>query len=134
MADGDKVGGKNASLGEMISNLSSSGVNVPNGFATTADAFRLFLKQNDLESQIKEKLASIADGSLSDLNTAGAEIRALILSTPLPAELEDQVKSALKTLQGNDNEISVAVRSSATAEDLHTRAEATLKALSTQKI
>lgn len=65
MADVDKVGGKNASLGEMISNLSSSGVNVPNGFATTAEAFRLFLEQNNLKSQIDTKLASITDGSLS---------------------------------------------------------------------
>lgn len=118
MSDVDKVGGKNASLGEMISNLSSTGVNVPNGFATTADAFRLFLEQDDLQSKIAQLLSSIKDGSLSDLSSAGEQIRSLILNTPLPASLEEAIKLSLSKLQGDDNQISVAVRSSATAEDL----------------
>lgn len=118
MADVDKVGGKNASLGEMISNLSSSGVNVPNGFATTADAFRLFLEQDNLQQKIADLLLSIKDGSLSDLSSAGEQIRSLILNAPLPASLEDQIKESLAKLQGTESQISVAVRSSATAEDL----------------
>ena len=118
MADVDKVGGKNASLGEMISNLSSSGVNVPNGFATTSQAFNLFLNQNNLKQKIDDKIATLTEGSLSHLSEIGAEIRQWILDSELPADLEAEIKASWQKLKGNDDEISVAVRSSATAEDL----------------
>lgn len=118
MEDVDKVGGKNASLGEMISNLSSSGVNVPNGFATTSFAFNQFLEQNNLKQKINDKIASLTEGSLSDLSDSAAEIRQWILESDLPAELETEIKQNLSKLKGDEGEISVAVRSSATAEDL----------------
>ncbi len=118
MNDVDKVGGKTASLGEMNSNLSSSGVNVPNGFATTSHAFREFLDQDNLSQKINDILSKIQDGSLSDLANAGSEIRSLILNAPLPADLETAIREAYSTLLGNDESLSVAVRSSATAEDL----------------
>ncbi|GAA6133357.1 phosphoenolpyruvate synthase [Oceaniserpentilla sp. 4NH20-0058] len=118
MEDVDKVGGKNASLGEMISNLSSSGVNVPNGFATTSDAFDLFLKQNNLKQKIDEKINSLSEGSLSHLAEVGAEVRQWILDADIPKEIESQIKESLAKLRGSEAEISVAVRSSATAEDL----------------
>lgn len=118
MEDVDKVGGKNASLGEMISNLSSSGVSVPNGFATTSEAFNLFLKENDLKQRINDKLASLTEGALDELSKIGAEIRQWILDSPLPPQLEQDIKESLVKLQGSESSISVAVRSSATAEDL----------------
>lgn len=119
MHDVGKVGGKNASLGEMIQNLSSSGISVPNGFATTADAFWEFLKQSGLNDQINRKLARLDVEDVAVLTKAGAEIRQWVVDTPLPKSLEDDIRYAYKTmLDQADGDITVAVRSSATAEDL----------------
>ena len=119
MHDVDKVGGKNASLGEMIQNLSSSGISVPNGFATTADAFWEFLKQSKLNDKINKKLSDLDVEDVKALTKAGAEIRKWVVDTPLPKALEDSIRDAYKTMLDEANgEITVAVRSSATAEDL----------------
>ena len=119
MHDVDKVGGKNASLGEMIQNLSSSGISVPNGFATTADAFWEFLKQSGLNDKINSRLAELDVEDVKALTKAGAEIRQWVIDTPLPKPLEDSIRDAYKTMLDEANgEITVAVRSSATAEDL----------------
>jgi pyruvate,water dikinase len=115
MADVPRVGGKNASLGEMIGNLSGAGVKVPGGFATTAQAFWDFLDHNDLRVRINARLAALDVADVTALAEAGAEIRAWVESAPLPAALETGLREAYRTL-GND--VSVAVRSSATAEDL----------------
>lgn len=117
MQDVPYVGGKNASLGEMISNLSRAGVTVPPGFATTAEAFRDFIDQNGLGEMIDRRLRALDVDDISALATCGAEIRDAVRSATLPAELERHIEEAWRDLsQGND--ISVAVRSSATAEDL----------------
>lgn len=118
MADVEEVGGKNASLGEMISQLSGLGVSVPNGFATTADAFRAFLRSNDIEQAIQEKLSRLDVDNIADLTRVGKEIRKLVVDAPLPAELEQQVRAAYRDLCDGQDAIPVAVRSSATAEDL----------------
>ncbi|MFC6631717.1 phosphoenolpyruvate synthase [Microbulbifer taiwanensis] len=116
MGDVDKVGGKNASLGEMISSLAGAGVSVPGGFATTADAFRAFLAHEKLEQRIAERLQSLDVGDVSALAKAGEEIRGWILDTPFPAQLEQEIRNGYEALGGG--ETAVAVRSSATAEDL----------------
>ena len=117
MTDVDRVGGKNASLGELLSQLTSAGIRVPDGFATTAEAFRLFLKEGGLEDRIHARLAKLNVDDVKALAAAGAEIRGWIESAPFPAELEKEIREFYEWLrEGRD--ISVAVRSSATAEDL----------------
>ncbi|MFA6302889.1 MAG: phosphoenolpyruvate synthase [Legionella sp.] len=120
MKDLDQVGGKNASLGEMISHLASAGVAVPGGFATTADSFKAFLSQNDLDKKIHEQLSVLNVDDLDKLAHTGKTIRNLILNTPFIPEFETAVREAYEHLSktiGHDD-FSVAVRSSATAEDL----------------
>jgi pyruvate,water dikinase len=117
IADIPEVGGKNASLGEMISNLSSSGVQVPGGFATTADAYRDFLANDGLDKRIAEKLSTLDIEDVSALADAGRTIRNWIVEAPLPKRLEDDIRSHYDKLVAG-GEGSFAVRSSATAEDL----------------
>jgi pyruvate,water dikinase len=116
-SDVETVGGKNSSLGEMISSLAGAGVHVPGGFATTAQAYRDFLKQNGLDERIRAALAHLDVEDVAKLTATGAQIREWILSTPFPAELEAAVLAELKRMS-NGRQIAVAVRSSATAEDL----------------
>ncbi len=119
MTDVSTVGGKNASLGEMISQLVDSGVRVPSGFATTADAYRDFLDQGGLALRIEETLSSLDINDVSRLADTGSQIRDWILATPLPPRLEREIESAYERLiLQSSGAISVAVRSSATAEDL----------------
>ncbi|MDR2335492.1 MAG: phosphoenolpyruvate synthase [Burkholderiaceae bacterium] len=117
MSDVEVVGGKNASLGEMISQL-PEGVRVPTGFATTAHAFREFLKHEGLADRISQKLATLDVDDVRALAAAGAEIRGWMESQPFPADLEKAVRDAFATLSGGNAQASFAVRSSATAEDL----------------
>ncbi|AYN21005.1 phosphoenolpyruvate synthase [Alcaligenes aquatilis] len=117
MTDVDTVGGKNASLGEMISQLADAGVRVPGGFATTAEAFRVFLKNKDLDKRIQQRLDALDADDVRELAAAGAEIRQWIIDTPFPAEFEKAVREAFAELDA-DGKGSFAVRSSATAEDL----------------
>src|SRR5690606_3702817 len=117
MTDVDSVGGKNASLGEMISQLSGAGVRVPGGFATTAEAFRNFLKATGLDQRIKSKLDTLDPEDVRQLAEVGAEIRQWIIDTPFPADLERDIRDAFAKLDA-DGKGSFAVRSSATAEDL----------------
>ncbi len=117
MSDVDAVGGKNASLGEMISQLSDAGVRVPGGFATTAQAFRDFLSGANLDKRIAEKLAALNADDVRALAQAGGEIRQWIIDAPLPAELEKHIRESFAKLDA-DGKGSFAVRSSATAEDL----------------
>jgi pyruvate,water dikinase len=118
MTDVEAVGGKNASLGEMISQLAASGVRVPGGFATTAHAFREFLKHGGLTERINSRLAKLDVDDVKALAQAGAEIRAWITDAALPAALEAAIRTAFAALSAGDAEASYAVRSSATAEDL----------------
>ncbi|MBX2858769.1 MAG: phosphoenolpyruvate synthase [Cellvibrionaceae bacterium] len=118
MADVDKVGGKNASLGEMISNLSRLGVTVPGGFATTADAFRAFLKQSGIDNRIHSLLDTLNIEDVNALAAAGKKIRQWVVDTPFTAELEQAITEGYQQLCGSGPEVAVAVRSSATAEDL----------------
>ena len=115
MADVPRVGGKNASLGEMIGNLAHMGVKVPGGFATTAQAFWDFLDHNDLRARINARLASLDVADVTALAQGGAEIRGWVEAAALPAALESGLRTAYAALGDN---VSVAVRSSATAEDL----------------
>ncbi|MCV6905433.1 MAG: phosphoenolpyruvate synthase, partial [Achromobacter xylosoxidans] len=117
MTDVDSVGGKNASLGEMISQLSGAGVRVPGGFATTADAFRDFLKASGLDKRIAERLTTLNPEDVRELANAGAQIRQWIVEAPFSAEFEAQIREAFAKLDA-DGKGSFAVRSSATAEDL----------------
>ncbi len=117
MSDVDTVGGKNASLGEMISQL-PQGVRVPTGFATTAHAFREFLKHDGLDARIQAKLAALDIEDVNALAAAGAEIRAMVEQQPFPADLEKAIRDAFATLCAGNDQASFAVRSSATAEDL----------------
>ncbi|OZI60360.1 phosphoenolpyruvate synthase [Bordetella genomosp. 11] len=117
MADVDSVGGKNASLGEMISQLAGAGVRVPGGFATTAEAFRDFLKSSGLDKRIADRLASLNPEDVRELATAGAEIRQWLIDAPFSAEFEQQIRTAFAALDA-DGKGTFAVRSSATAEDL----------------
>jgi len=118
MTDVEAVGGKNASLGEMISQLSASGVRVPGGFATTARAFRDFLAQDGLAGRIEAKLAGLNTDDVRALADAGAQIRRWIEETPFPRALEEALRAEFARLVGSDADASFAVRSSATAEDL----------------
>ena len=117
MTDGDSVGGKNASLGEMISQLADAGVRVPGGFATTAQAFRDFLSGTGLDQRIAERLTTLNPEDVRELALAGAQIRQWITEAPLPRQLNDDIKAAFAVLDA-DGKGSFAVRSSATAEDL----------------
>ena len=117
MSDVEAVGGKNASLGEMISQL-PQGVNVPTGFATTAHAFRLFLQQDGLDERIETSLKKLDSENVVDLAATGAEIRSWIIAQNFPSELEQEVKKAFTVLDQGSVSASYAVRSSATAEDL----------------
>nr|WP_288465713.1 phosphoenolpyruvate synthase [uncultured Pseudomonas sp.] len=116
--DVEHVGGKNASLGEMISNLAGAGVSVPGGFATTAQAYRDFLEQSGLNAQIHEALDALDVDDVNALAKTGAQIRQWVMDAEFPAALNEQIRSAFAAMaNGNDN-MAVAVRSSATAEDL----------------
>ena len=117
-SDVDAVGGKNASLGEMISQLAKAGVRVPDGFATTAAAYREFLAANRITDRIVKRLASLDADNVRALADAGREIRGWIIDAPLPEALEREVREAFAGLSGGDATASFAVRSSATAEDL----------------
>jgi pyruvate,water dikinase len=117
MSDVEVVGGKNASLGEMISQL-PEGVRVPTGFATTAHAFREFLKYEGLADRISQRLASLDTEDVRALAEAGAEIRGWVENQPFPADLEKAVRDAFAALAAGNGKASFAVRSSATAEDL----------------
>ncbi len=114
------VGGKNASLGEMYQNLSSKGVNIPNGFATTAYAYRYFLEHSGLKDKIKKILTGLNAHDIRDLARRGAAVRKAILTVKIPKELEKEIFDAYKKLskEYNAKNVDVAVRSSATAEDL----------------
>ncbi len=120
MSDVEVVGGKNASLGEMISQLPTgpNGVRVPTGFATTAHAFREFLKHDGLADRISKRLAALNTEDVRALAEAGAEIRGWVEAQPFPADLEKAIRDAFATLAGSNLQASFAVRSSATAEDL----------------
>ncbi|MDO9234566.1 MAG: phosphoenolpyruvate synthase [Aquabacterium sp.] len=117
MTDVESVGGKNASLGEMISQL-PNGVRVPTGFATTAHGFREFLKHDGLADRISKRLAALDTEDVRELAVAGAEIRSWVENQPLPADFEAAIRGAFATLAADNLEASFAVRSSATAEDL----------------
>jgi pyruvate,water dikinase len=119
LSDLDQVGGKNASLGEMVRNLASAGVKVPDGFATTADAYRRFLGASGLDTRIEGILEGLDSGDVAALALAGKQIRDLIISTPFPSGFEEQIRTAYNRLTDNHGgDVSWAVRSSATAEDL----------------
>jgi pyruvate,water dikinase len=118
MTDVEAVGGKNASLGEMISQLAASGVRVPGGFATTAHAFRQFLRHEGLDARIAARLSSLNTDDVRALAEAGAEIRGWIENQPFPADLEAGVRTAYAQLTADNPDATFAVRSSATAEDL----------------
>ena len=117
MTDVDAVGGKNASLGEMISQL-PDGVRVPTGFATTAHAFREFLSHDGLATRISQKLAALDTEDVRALAQVGAEIRAMVEAQPFPADLQAAINEAFATMGAGNPGASFAVRSSATAEDL----------------
>ncbi|OYU32995.1 MAG: phosphoenolpyruvate synthase [Comamonadaceae bacterium PBBC2] len=117
MTDVELVGGKNASLGEMISHL-PTGVKVPTGFATTAHAFREFLKFGGLTEKISARLKSLDTEDVRALAVAGAEIRAMVEAQPFPADLEKGIREAFAVLSASNADATFAVRSSATAEDL----------------
>ncbi len=121
MTDVESVGGKNASLGEMISQLATAGVRVPGGFATTAHAFRRFLQHGGLDQRIKAKLSSLNVDDVRALAEAGAQIRQWIIDTPMPADLEAAIRAQFARLTADTPagaQASFAVRSSATAEDM----------------
>ncbi|GAA3610774.1 phosphoenolpyruvate synthase [Microlunatus ginsengisoli] len=118
LADLEAVGGKNSSLGEMVSNLADAGVRVPDGFATTADAYRRFIGTTGLAETIGSLLAGLDTDDVKELARVGARIRAAVVEQPFPADLEADIRSAYDRLAGDDPDASFAVRSSATAEDL----------------
>jgi pyruvate, water dikinase len=122
LADLDQVGGKNASLGEMVRNLASAGVRVPDGFATTADAYRRFISEGGLDEMINAELAALDTENVEQLAVVGSRIREAVIRQPLPADLEADIRKAYARLAGEsgntENGVSFAVRSSATAEDL----------------
>ena len=118
MSDVETVGGKNASLGEMISQLAASGVRVPGGFATTAHAFRQFLRHGGLDARIRDKLATLDVDDVRALAAAGALIRQWVVETPFPSDLEASIRTEFARLTADAPAASFAVRSSATAEDL----------------
>ncbi|MDO9158054.1 MAG: PEP/pyruvate-binding domain-containing protein, partial [Burkholderiaceae bacterium] len=117
MSDVEAVGGKNASLGEMISQL-PAGVRVPTGFATTAHAFREFLAFDGLTERINAKLDALDTDDVRALALVGADIRAMVEAQPFPADLEQAIRTEFAALSAGNPAASFAVRSSATAEDL----------------
>ena len=116
--DVERVGGKNASLGEMISNLAAAGVSVPGGFATTAQAFRDFLEHNDLTTRINDALSALDVEDVVALAETGEKIRKWVVDAPFQPELEAAIRDAYEQMGEGNAELPVAVRSSATAEDL----------------
>ncbi|TDK33188.1 phosphoenolpyruvate synthase [Luteimonas terrae] len=120
LSDLAQVGGKNSSLGEMIGNLAKLGVSVPGGFATTADAFKAFIAHNDLHQRIFDRLAPLDVEDVAALTAAGKEIRGWVIDAPLQPDLDADIRAAYEKLaaENGGGEIAVAVRSSATAEDL----------------
>jgi pyruvate,water dikinase len=118
MSDVESVGGKNASLGEMISQLAATGVRVPGGFATTAHAFRQFLAHDGLAARIEQRLSTLNTEDVRALAEAGAQIRRWIEDTPFPGDLDSAIRSQFALLSAGNPGASFAVRSSATAEDL----------------
>jgi pyruvate,water dikinase len=120
LADLARVGGKNSSLGEMIGNLAGLGVSVPGGYATTAEAFKDFIAHNDLSKRIFDKLATLDVEDVAALTIAGKEIRGWVIDAPLQPELDRDIRTAYAQLcaENGGGEVAVAVRSSATAEDL----------------
>ena len=120
MSDVERVGGKNASLGEMISQLTEKGVRVPGGFATTAEAYRAFLAHNGLNERISAALSALNVEDVTELARVGKDIRQWILETPFPEQLNAEIETAWNKMvaDAGSEDISVAVRSSATAEDL----------------
>jgi pyruvate, water dikinase len=115
--DVELVGGKNSSIGEMISGLATLGVSVPGGFATTSHAYRDFLAQGGLDARIEKVLSDLNVDDIDKLSYVGAQIRGWMMSTPFPKRLQDEVLNAYRSM-GSGDEFAVAVRSSATAEDL----------------
>ncbi|MEQ7756492.1 phosphoenolpyruvate synthase [Xanthomonas sp. WHRI 8370] len=120
LVDLARVGGKNSSLGEMIGNLAGLGVSVPGGYATTAEAFKDFIAHNDLSKRIFDKLATLDVEDVTALTIAGKEIRGWVIDAPLQPELDRNIRTAYEQLcaENGGGEVAVAVRSSATAEDL----------------
>jgi pyruvate,water dikinase len=120
ISDIEKVGGKNASLGEMYNELSPLGISIPNGFALTADVYRLFRKENNLETVLKDLLDSLDSVNYSNLSDIGTRTRKIILSSNLSDKIKNEIRTAYQSLckQSGIENLSVAVRSSATAEDL----------------
>jgi pyruvate,water dikinase len=119
MSDLPQVGGKNASLGEMIGGLTQAGIRVPGGFATTADAYREFLRGGGLAERIAQRLKDLPAGDVTALAKCGADIRGWILATPFPDSLERDIRAYYQeVVKDSSSEVSFAVRSSATAEDL----------------
>ncbi|MCF5664627.1 phosphoenolpyruvate synthase [Pseudomonas marginalis] len=116
--DVEHVGGKNASLGEMISNLAGAGVSVPGGFATTAQAYRDFLELSGLNAQIHAALDALDVDDVNALAKTGAQIRQWIMDAEFPEKLNEEIRTAFATLSAGNSDMAVAVRSSATAEDL----------------
>ncbi|WP_064749552.1 phosphoenolpyruvate synthase [Lysobacter antibioticus] len=115
-----RVGGKNSSLGEMIGHLSNLGVSVPGGYATTAEAFKAFIAHNNLHQRIYDKLATLDVEDVPQLTAAGGEIRGWVIDAPLQPELDRDIRAAYRQLcsENGGGDVAVAVRSSATAEDL----------------
>jgi pyruvate,water dikinase len=119
MSDLEQVGGKNASLGEMMAGLSAAGIQVPGGFATTAEAFREFLSSNGLDKRIEERMRGVDPADVKALVACGAEIRSWIEQAPFPPALEQDIRKFYQELTTDtSSDVSFAVRSSATAEDL----------------
>jgi pyruvate,water dikinase len=119
IADVPLVGGKNASLGEMVRELATQGVSVPDGFAITAEAYRYFLRSAGLDQQIRQMLAGLDTGDMANLSQRGQQIREAIRTAPLPVDLQQAIAEAYRHLSANQaTPLDVAVRSSATAEDL----------------
>ncbi|WP_373388290.1 phosphoenolpyruvate synthase [Pseudomonas alcaligenes] len=116
--DVERVGGKNASLGEMISNLAGAGVSVPGGFATTAQAYRDFLEQSGLNDRIHAALDALDVDDVNALAKTGAQIRQWVMDAEFPAQLDADIRKAFAEMSGGNEQMAVAVRSSATAEDL----------------
>ena len=118
LADLEQVGGKNSSLGEMVSNLAKLGVRVPDGFATTAEAYRRFIGVTGLAEKISSRLAGLDTDDVQELARAGRQIRDAVVAQPFPPDLEADIRAAYEQLAGPAGDASFAVRSSATAEDL----------------
>src|SRR5258708_3085605 len=118
MGESERFGGKNASLGEMIGRLSKAGIRVPGGFPSTPHAYREFIGQGGLKARIEARLNGLDADDVEALARCGADIRGWIEATSLPKQIEAEISQAYRELTGGDDGVSVAVRSSATAEDL----------------